>query len=102
MKKLSFIITLFILFASFSGFAKTEATQKQQRKSLLFPSRSAIVSYLGPEGTYTQEACEKFFCSHGVYRHFKTVNDAVKALLNKESNYAVIPQENTIGGAVID
>lgn len=102
MKKLSLIITIFILFASITGFAQTEPTPLQQRISELFQYRSAIVSYLGPEGTYTQEACEKFFGKRCIFKPFKTVNDAVKALKEKNSNYAVIPQENTIGGAVID
>ena len=31
-----------------------------------------------------------------------TVKDAVDALISGDSHYAVIPQENTIGGAVID
>ena len=63
---------------------------------------SAIVSYLGPEGTYTQEACGVFFEKEGTYTPYKTVSEAVEALINGESNYAVIPQENTIGGAVTD
>ncbi len=102
MKKIPLIITIFILFASITGFAKTEPTPLQQRISELFQYRSAIVSYLGPEGTYTQEACEKFFGKGCIFKPFKTVNDAVNALNEKNSNYAVIPQENTIGGAVID
>ena len=63
---------------------------------------SAKISYLGPKGTYTQEACEVFFEKDGEYLPYKTVPDAVKALTEGKSDYAVIPQENTIGGAVID
>ncbi|MBO5495065.1 MAG: hypothetical protein J5964_05025 [Eubacterium sp.] len=63
---------------------------------------SATVSFLGPEGTYTQEACEKFFDGKGRYIPYETVSDAVQALAEGKSSYAVIPQENTIGGAVID
>lgn len=63
---------------------------------------NATVSYLGPEGTYTQEACEKFFDGKGSYAPYETVPEAVQALTDGKSNYAVIPQENTIGGAVID
>lgn len=102
MKKIPFIIAILILFTSFSGFAKSDPRIIQQRISELHTNHSAIVSYLGPEGTYTQEACGKFFENKGFYRPYKTVNDAINALINKESNYAVIPQENTIGGAVID
>lgn len=62
----------------------------------------ARVSFLGPEGTYTQEACEAFFGGAGEYIPYETVPDAVEALINGESEFAVIPQENTIGGAVVD
>ncbi len=60
------------------------------------------VSYLGPEGTYTQEACGVFFKNKGSYIPYETVKDAVDALVKGESSFAVIPQENTIGGAVTD
>lgn len=63
---------------------------------------SAKVSYLGPEGTYTQEACQKFFDEQGDYQPYETVAAAVQALSDGDTNYAVIPQENTIGGAVTD
>ena len=63
---------------------------------------NTVVSYLGPEGTYTQEACMHFFDEQGSYVPYPTVNEAVEALVSKESDYAVIPQENTIGGAVVD
>lgn len=63
---------------------------------------SATVSYLGPEGTYTQEACGVFFEKQGSYLPCTTVQEAVQALVDGQTRYAVIPQENTIGGAVID
>ena len=60
------------------------------------------VSFLGPEGTYTQEATQQFFGGEGDYRPEKTVADAVQQLLDGSCEYAVIPQENTIGGPVYD
>ena len=102
MKKISSLISIFILCISVVSFAKTEPTLIQRKIFFSSPYRNSIISYLGPEGTYTQEACIKFFGKKGTFLPYKTVNDAVKALLNSESNYAVIPQENTIGGAVID
>lgn len=63
---------------------------------------TATVGYLGPEGTYTQEACGVFFDKKGTYRPYETVSDTVEALVAGECGYAVIPQENTIGGAVTD
>ena len=61
-----------------------------------------VVSYLGPQGTYTEEACKLFFDNKGTYEPYETVDDAVQALVDGKSTYAVIPQENTIGGAVTD
>ena len=63
---------------------------------------SATVSYLGPAGTYTEEACGVFFEKQGSYFPYETVQAAVQALAEGETAYCVIPQENTIGGAVID
>lgn len=65
-------------------------------------SYSGAVSYLGPEGTYTQEALKLFFGEEGDYRPQKTVADAVRQVLDGNCTYAVIPQENTIGGPVYD
>ena len=102
MKKISLITIIFIFYISTIGFALTEPISIHQKLLALLPYKSAKISYLGPEGTYTQEACGKFFRKQGIYLPYKTVNETVKALLDGESNYAVIPQENTIGGAVID
>ena len=96
------ILLLFIICFSVPCLARTERSIEQSKVSVLHPYHSAIVSYLGPEGTYTQEACEKFFGKQGTYIPYKTVNDAIMALINGKSNFAVIPQENTIGGPVID
>lgn len=63
---------------------------------------NATVSYLGPEGTYTQEACGVFFEGRGSYIPCETVNAAVDMLLDGDTKYAVIPQENTIGGPVTE
>ena len=63
---------------------------------------SEKISYLGPEGTYTQEACQVFFGKNSTLIPYTTVNDAVDALADGKTSYAVIPQENTIGGAVTD
>lgn len=102
MKKILSLLTVLILCLSFSGCAanqeKTAAPSADSRISYT----DITVSYLGPEGTYTQEACEKFFKSRGTYISCETVGDAVQALIDRQSDFAVIPQENTIGGAVID
>lgn len=60
------------------------------------------VSYLGPEGTYTEEAAQFWFHDGETLTAKKTVNDAISAMLDGEADYAVIPQENTLGGPVVN
>ena len=62
---------------------------------------NARVCYLGPEGTYTEEAA-RFFFSSGVFRPKATVPEAIADVREGNADYAVIPQENTLGGAVIN
>lgn len=62
----------------------------------------ARVSYLGPEGTYTQEACGIFFDGQGTYLPQEDVAASVQALVDGDADYAVIPQENTIGGPIAE
>ena len=62
----------------------------------------ARVSYLGPAGTYTEEATQFFFQNGEALNPRETVNDAIADLLSGEADYAVIPQENTVGGAVVN
>lgn len=60
---------------------------------------NARISYLGPAGTYTEEAA-KFFFSAGDFQPRETVDDAIADVTAGSADYAVIPQENTLGGAV--
>lgn len=99
-RTLSILLTL-VLCLSVAACAGSE-TAAPQRMSAQVSYETARVSYLGPEGTYTQEACGVFFKKQGTYLPYPTVVAAVEALVSGESDYAVIPQENTIGGAVID
>lgn len=96
-KQLSLLVALLLCLFSYGCGSAAQAPVAVQT-----PPETAIVSYLGPEGTYTQEACGVFFSKQGTYLPYVTVKDAVDALINGDSDYAVIPQENTIGGAVID
>ena len=60
------------------------------------------VAYLGPAGTYTEEAAQFFFQGGEALNPKETVNDAIADLLSGAAEYAVIPQENTVGGAVVN
>ena len=105
-KRLCALVLAALLLVSLVGCgAKPEAntsTEAEQPGTVPISYADATVSYLGPEGTYTQEACQVFFDREGSYLPYATVNDAVQALVDGQTDYAVIPQENTIGGAVID
>ncbi|MBO4367636.1 MAG: hypothetical protein J5859_02880 [Clostridia bacterium] len=63
---------------------------------------TVLVSYLGPEGTYTEEAAQYFFTNGETLLPRDTVNDAIADILESKADYAVIPQENTLGGAVVN
>ena len=66
----------------------------------VLPESDARVSYLGPAGTYTEEAARFFFAETKELLPQETVDDAIVLVEDGKADYAVIPQENTIGGAV--
>ena len=81
------ILLLLLLFSASSFAESADAVQ---------------VSYLGPEGTYTEEAAQFWFRSGETLNPRATVNDAIADLLSGDADFAVIPQENTVGGAVVN
>ena len=60
------------------------------------------VGYLGPAGTYCQEAMDMFGLIKGDYKpiEFSTIYDALDAVSTKRTDYAVVPIENSIEGSV--
>lgn len=91
MKKLLTIIILGLTLVSC-------ATSQENLEWTRFTGES--VSYLGPEGTYTGQAAMLFFGDDASYHAEKTVSDAVTLMIDGQCNFAVIPQENTVGGPV--
>lgn len=59
------------------------------------------IAYLGPEGTYTEQAARKNFGSSLDYLPMGTIADVFAAVEKGETDYGVIPIENSTGGAVI-
>lgn len=92
---LAFAIASFLL----SGCGSNNNPSTPQSSEASF-KENASVSYLGPEGTYTEEAAKFFFNASGSFLPKETVDDAIEDAASGVSDYAVIPQENTIGGAV--
>jgi prephenate dehydratase/chorismate mutase/prephenate dehydratase len=84
----------------FSGCGSNERALDLHQSAADSFKENATISYLGPEGTYTEEAARYFFDSTGSFLPKKTVEDAIEDAASGASDYAVIPQENTIGGAV--
>ena len=87
MKK-SFLLLSLILLLYVTAFAESQD--------------AVLVSYLGPEGTYTEEAAQFWFKNGETLIPKTTVNDAIEDMLTGAADFAVIPQENTVGGAVIN
>lgn len=63
-------------------------------------SAFANVSYLGPAGTYTEEAAVKYFGDSETLIPAPTVPGALYKLKSGDCRYAVVPVENSIGGVV--
>lgn len=59
------------------------------------------IGYLGPEGTYCYEACNKAFKS-GTKIGYRTITDTMYALINKEVDKCIVPLENSIQGSVYE
>ena len=72
------ILLLLLLFSASSFAESADAVQ---------------VSYLGPEGTYTEEAAQFWFSSGETLNPRSTVNDAIADVLSGDADFAVIPQE---------
>lgn len=95
-------LSLVLLFCGCSGKDSASVDTASGNAAQIEFLENAAVSYLGPEGTYTEEAAKLFFGESGSFLPEETVSDAVRQLLDGNCDYAVIPQENTIGGAVYD
>ena len=59
------------------------------------------IAFLGPEGTVSHEATEYFF-SDGPYEFVpcQLISEVVASTVKRETDYSVIPIENTIDGSV--
>ena len=103
-KVLAAMMAVFMMCTSLSACgsapAEAESSPEAQAKSSGFIDNPRV-SYLGPAGTYTEEAAQ-FFFSDGTFQPKETVPDAIADVSAGYADYAVIPQENTLGGAVVN
>ncbi len=64
--------------------------------------KKLTIAFLGPEGTYTQQAAWRAFGSSVCYRPMPSIEDVFTAVARSEADYGVIPSENTSEGSVIN
>lgn len=95
---LSLILLLAILLSSCTTRVAPTVVESQYKTLWTDDSK---VSYLGPEGTYTEEATMLFFGPKATLLPQTTVDEAIAELRSTQVDFAVIPQENTIGGPVV-
>ncbi len=62
--------------------------------------KKLVVSYLGPKATFTQQAAMKNFGSSVDYRPMPSIPDVFASVTSGDSDYGVIPIENSTEGAV--
>lgn len=60
------------------------------------------VGYLGPQGTFSYEACSNYCKNNEQKIEYKSIVETILALVNNEINEAVIPIENSLQGCVTD
>ena len=78
--------------------AKPGTKQEFERAFTRFPENAAV-SYLWPESTYVEEAARFFFSDTEMLLLREPVPDATADVTAGNMDFAVIPQENTPGGA---
>ena len=101
-KILSVVMVSLMIVSSVSGCRTDPENGRNDREAGFGIAENAKVSYLGPAGTYTEEAAQFFFRDQdgAVLIPEATVPEAIEAVVSGNADYAVIPQENTLGGAV--
>lgn len=62
--------------------------------------RRLRVAYLGPEGTYSEEAAVRFAGSSSEFVPCPTIDDAVQAVQSGQADIVVVPVENSTEGTV--
>ena len=58
------------------------------------------IAYLGPEGTFTETAARKHFGAAPTLPPCASIDDAFRAIETGQTDYAVVPVENSTEGAV--
>lgn len=58
------------------------------------------VAYLGPKGTFSEEAAHQFFSEQTIWVMYESILDILEAVHNEEVDKCIVPIENSIAGNI--
>lgn len=61
-----------------------------------------MVAFLGPQGTFTQEALFKYFGDDADSHSCSKIRDVFNSVIFKKTDYGIVPAENSVGGSISD
>ena len=71
---------------------------------IFFTARAAqqktFVSYLGPEASFSHQAARRFYGHKAIFQSSYTIEDVFKSVENDDSQFGVVPIENSCEGSV--
>ncbi|MCP5462987.1 MAG: prephenate dehydratase [bacterium] len=79
-----------------------QAIYREIMSASLALERKISIGYLGPEGSYTHQACIKRFGASLPFVPLQTIQDGFKSVENGECDYSIVPVENSTEGGVND
>ncbi|MHC1592366.1 MAG: prephenate dehydratase [Candidatus Helarchaeales archaeon] len=63
--------------------------------------REIVVGYLGPPGTFSEQAARDYYRdSNATFVPYDTIPEVFRAVANNETNFGIVPVENTTTGTV--
>ena len=77
-----------------------EAVYREIMSASLALEHDTTITYLGPPSTYTHQAARSKFGSSVIYEPCTNISDVFQSVVNKTSDYGVVPIENSTEGAV--
>ncbi|NIK78988.1 prephenate dehydratase [Paenibacillus castaneae] len=58
------------------------------------------VAYLGPKGTFSEEAAHQFFSDQTSWHMYDSISDVLEAVSNEDVDKCIVPIENSIAGNI--
>lgn len=77
-----------------------DAIYREIMSASLALEHDTVITYLGPPSTYTHQAARSKFGSSVQYRACANISDVFHSVVNRSSDYGVVPIENSTEGAV--